>query len=61
MLTIIASLTGCANQEIALIGGADGPTVIFVTEKINWLGIIGVMIGIVFAIIAVVYFFRKKK
>lgn len=58
------SLTGCSNESanIGIIGGADGPTAVFVSSNIDLLtvcGFIGVIIAIV--LIAVVIRNRKKK
>ena len=54
------SLVGCGNKaaSIGIIGGADGPTAIFVTTGINWMRILGV---IVVAILAAVIIYRNKK
>ena len=58
-------LGGCNNKatSIGIIGGADGPTAIFVTSKINWLSICA-LIGVIVAAILVtiiIYFNKKKK
>ena len=60
LLLLILSLVGCANEaaSIGIIGGADGPTAIFVTSGTNWLSILGV---IVVAILVVVLIHRNKK
>lgn len=57
-------LTGCANKEaasIGVIGGADGPTAIFVTSKINWFAMVSGIAAIIIIIVAIIYFFRRKK
>ena len=57
-------LSGCNNEPatIGIIGGADGPTAIFVTSKIDWpivYGLIGVIIAI--ALITLIVYLNKKK
>ena len=46
---------------MSVIGGADGPTAIFVASSINWLLIIGAVIVIAGVIIAISVIRRKKK
>lgn len=45
--------------EIGIIGGADGPTSIFITTSVNWSLIIG--IGVIIILIAVGFIVWKKK
>ena len=57
-------LGGCNNEaaSIGIIGGADGPTAIFVTSKIHWpsvYGLIGVII--VTILVALIIYLNKKK
>lgn len=57
-------LSGCNNEaaSIGVIGGADGPTAIFVTSKMNWLGVCGLIgVIIVAALVALIYHSKKKK
>ena len=60
LIVLILSLVGCGNEaaSIGIIGGADGPTAVFVTSNTNWLSILGV---IVVAILVVVLIYRNKK
>ena len=60
VLTFALCLGGCGNEaaSIGIIGGADGPTAIFVTSGTNWQSILGV---IVVAILVVVLIYRNKK
>ena len=60
LLVFLLSLAGCGNEaaSFGVIGGADGPTAIFVTSGTNWLSILGV---IVVAIFVVVLIYRNKK
>lgn len=57
-------LGGCNNDaaSIGIIGGADGPTAIFLTSKINWQSIYG-LIGVIILTILVVFimYLNKKK
>ena len=55
-------LSGCSKDasSIGIIGGADGPTAIFVTSNVNCLHIGGVLAVIVLAIL-VALMIRKKK
>ena len=66
VFTLIFSLClgGCNNEStsIGIIGGADGPTALFVAPQINWpsiFGLIGVIIVIMIALF--VYLNKKKK
>ncbi|WMJ76562.1 MULTISPECIES: sodium ion-translocating decarboxylase subunit beta [unclassified Sedimentibacter] len=66
LLSLVAVLlfTGCVNKEnssTAIIGGADGPTAIFITEKSNGYLTIIVTLIIVLVIAAIIYFIKKKK
>ena len=58
-------LGGCHNKAstIGIIGGADGPTAIFVTSKINWPRVCGLLGVIIVAILAtlIIYLNKKKK
>ena len=60
LIVLILSLVGCGNEaaSIGIIGGADGPTAIFVTSNTNWLSVLGVM---VVAVLVVVLIYRSKK
>ena len=60
LIVLILSLVGCGNEaaSIGIIGGADGPTAIFITSGTNWPSILGV---IVVAIFVVVLIYRNKK
>ena len=60
---ILMCLGGCDKESasIGIIGGADGPTAVFVASNINWLeacGFIGVMVA---AILVVLFIYRKNK
>lgn len=61
-----ACLTGCFRDAAAIgvIGGADGPTSIFVGSYIHWqtiVGIVALSIIIIIIIGAVFYILKKKK
>lgn len=52
---------GCNKAaSVALIGGADGPTAIFVSSDINWLGLC-VFAGIIVVIVLTVLVVRRNK
>ena len=55
-------LGSCRNEasSIGIIGGADGPTAIFVTSTINWPHICG-LIGIIIATILVALIIHRNK
>ena len=61
-LVCVLSLIGCSSESasVGIIGGADGPTAIFVTSNINWLYVCG-FIGIVVAILVALFIYRNKK
>lgn len=63
LFSVIAfCITGCGNSSsIGIIGGADGPTAIFLSSNINWLGILGLIGATVAVIIAVLIIHRNKK
>ena len=56
-------LGGCSSQaaSIGMIGGADGPTAVFVTSKINWLGLCGWIGAIIAAVLIALMIYRNKK
>ena len=61
LIVLILSLVGCGNEaaSIGIIGGADGPTAIFVTSSTNWVSILGVIAVAIF--VAVLIYRNKKK
>ena len=66
VFSLIAALCtgGCSNQaaSIGVIGGADGPTAIFVTSQINWLSVCGwIGVIIVTLLVSLVIYLKKKK
>ena len=65
LLALALCLTGCSNEasDIAFIGGADGPTAVFVSSNLTWpviCGLIGVIIVAVFGAL-IIYRNKKKK
>ena len=55
-------LTACTNDKrIGIIGGADGPTAIFVTSNINWLQVCGWVGVMVAAVVVALMIYRNKK
>ena len=62
-LFIVLCLAGCNNNaaSIGIIGGADGPTAIFVTSSTNQLNLYSFIGVIVIAIWVVFIYYRNKK
>ena len=58
----VLCLGGCNTESasIGIIGGADGPTAVFVTPDINWAGLLG-FIGIIAVVILAVVIIRRKR
>ncbi|MBU5627156.1 sodium ion-translocating decarboxylase subunit beta [Oscillibacter sp. MSJ-2] len=52
-------LFGCSSESIGIIGGADGPTVIFVSGQSNW--VYFVLAGILIVGIIVFLLFKRKR
>lgn len=50
------------NNAIAIIGGVDGPTSVFVAGKLNsvLVSILLIAIGVVMLIVAIIFYFLKK-
>ena len=63
LLFVVLGLTGCNNEatSIGVIGGADGPTAVFVTGSTNWLNIYGFLAVVIVSILLVVIINHKKK
>ena len=60
----IAICFGGCNTEadsIGIIGGADGPTAVFVSSNIEWLEIFGIIGLIAVAVLIVLIICRKRK
>ena len=63
---IISVIVGVAlkmnNNAIAIIGGADGPTSVFVAGKLNVLvSILLIAIGVVMLIVAIIFYLKRKR
>ena len=63
LLALIVFLVGCGNDaaSVGIIGGADGPTAIFVTSGTNWLNIFSILGVIAVSILVAVLIYRNKK
>ena len=61
-LVCVLSLIGCSSESasVGIIGGADGPTAIFVTSNINWLYVCGFISIIVVAIWVALIIYRNR-
>lgn len=55
-------LGGCGKEaaSIGVIGGADGPTAVFVTSRIDWPYVCG-LVGAIAVVIVIVMIYRNKK
>ena len=62
-LVCVLSLIGCSSDHasVGIIGGADGPTAIFVASNANWLYVCGFIGIIVVAILVALFIYRNKK
>ena len=62
LLLACTFLVGCSNEaaNIGFIGGADGPTAVFVSSDVNWLNVCG-LIGVIIVVVLAVLIYRKKK
>lgn len=64
---IISVIVGVAlkmnNNAIAIIGGADGPTSVFVAGKLNsvLVSILLIAIGVVMLIVAIIFYLKRKR
>ena len=62
MAAVMLLLAGCGNKAatIGIIGGADGPTAIFVSSGTSWMNLWG-LAGIVAAIVLIAVFLYGRK
>lgn len=63
LLSVIAlCLVGCSKEAaaIGIIGGADGPTAVFVTSNTNWLTICG-LLGVIIVTILVGFMVHRTR
>ena len=56
-------LAGCGKEpaSVGIIGGADGPTAIFVASNINWLNIFAFIGVAIVAVLVALIIYRNKK
>jgi len=47
------------SAVIGIIGGADGPTAIFITSKYSWVPLIAIILEIMLGIFVLIQFSRK--
>ena len=52
-----------SDNAIAIIGGADGPTSVFVAGKLNsvLVSILLIAIGVVMLIVAIIFYLKRKR
>ena len=63
LFIFVLGLFGCSKEtaSVGIIGGADGPTAIFITSGTNWINIYS-FIGAIIVIAFIAYFiYRNKK
>lgn len=58
--SIGGTIMNVAVTDIAIIGGADGPTAIYIASSINWVWFAAVVVLVVAAILFIVIKKRKK-
>ena len=63
LLSFVLSLVGCSSKaaSVGIIGGADGPTAIFITSSNNWLNIYSLIAVIALAVLVAWIIYRNKK
>ena len=56
-------LGGCNHRaaSIGIIGGADGPTAVFIASKVNWPSIYRLLGAIIMTVLVVLLIYRNKK
>lgn len=61
--TFMLCLGGCSKEaaSIGIIGGADGPTAIFIASDWGWLSVCGSIGVIVAAVLIALMIYRNKK
>lgn len=60
---VLSFLTGCAKESasVGIIGGADGPTVITVSQNVPMIPMAIVVVGIVVIVAIIIVFVTHKK
>lgn len=48
-------------MDVAVIGGADGPTAIFVASSVNWVWVVAGAVLVIAAVLFLVFRNRKRK
>lgn len=57
-------LSGCRDSDAAavgIIGGADGPTAIYIATKNSWWDIVVPIVVVILIIIGLIIYFKKRK
>ena len=64
-LILVLCLGGCSKEasSVGIIGGADGPTAMFLTSQIQWINVCKLISVVIVAILiaVIIYLNRKKK
>ncbi|MFI3213774.1 MAG: sodium ion-translocating decarboxylase subunit beta [Eubacteriales bacterium] len=65
LMSVVSLLTGCGRNQavsIGIIGGADGPTSVFVAGKVYWGAIAAVAsVSVLIIVLLVIYFIKRRK
>ena len=62
LLLLISSIFKAKeNNTISIIGGADGPTSIYLAGKVGWNSILGLIIGVLLVIILLILLKKRKR
>ena len=64
-LILVLCLGGCSKEasSVGIIGGADGPTAMFLTSQIQWINVCKLISVVIVAVLiaVIIYLNRKKK
>ena len=64
-LILALCLGGCSKEasSVGIIGGADGPTAMFLTSQIQWINVCKLISVVIVAVLiaVIIYLNRKKK
>ena len=60
---LVMCLSGCSSKSasIGIIGGADGPTSVFVTSRLSWPAVCCIGVVIAAIVVALLIHHNKKK
>lgn len=63
IIMLMLCLCSCSNESAstAIVGGADGPTAVFIASQIDWPSVCGLIGVVAAAVLVVILLFRNKK